>query len=146
MSKIYDFRDALKSHIVDANIGLDETDVIIERQADIMTNINTVVAKVDGNGVALTIGAARGRHVNPKSVRSLSFDVTFKIQLWVLPIYDQSKKAEEDIFEPLVRLLHGAQIGDSPHCSQTLHVEDFEDVPDPGFLLREITLTNSIHI
>ena len=145
MSKIYDFRDDLKTAIVEADLGLDESDIVIERQADIINKINSAVAKKDGNGVALTIGAAGGQHVNPESVTNLTFEVTFELQLWVLPIYRLGTMPEEDIFEPLLRMLHGKEIGGGPqHCSQTLKVISFRDVADPKFLVREISLKRTM--
>ncbi len=144
MSKLYDFREGLKAAVVAADIGLAEEDVIIERQADVLNRINTVVAKKDANGVALTIGAGSGRVLDPDGC-DLDEVVTFHLHLWVLPVYNMGTMPEEDIFEPLKKLLHGLDVsGENRHCLMDMRVVSWKEVPDPQYLVREIVLEQRI--
>lgn len=122
-----------------ANLGLSAEDVVIERKTDLMTEIETLTAKSDSNGVAMTIGTSKGRTVDPDD-DELDMELTLTIQLWVQTLYNPDAKPEEDISEDLMRLLHGLKLGDNDHYYRELRVTGFDDVADPDFLLREIYL------
>ena len=139
MSRIYDFRESIKTAIVEANLGLEADDIVVARQADIMTEISTITAKV-GNGVACVIGAAKGRNKDPLST-DIDEQVTLTVELWVRPIYSPDTKPEEDIFEPLKSFLHGLELVGVSQVYQELRYESWQDRPDPEYLVREITLT-----
>lgn len=139
MGKLYDQRVAIKNSIVAANLGLAETDIVVERRADIINNVKKIVAQRDDNGIALTIEPSSGTNTDLEA-EELDFDVSLKVKLWVLPVYNQDTMPEDDIFEPLMKHLHHLQIEDGSHYYNELRVAGFRDVPDPEFLVMEIPL------
>lgn len=144
MSKSYELREAIKTKIVDAGIGLNAGDVVIARQADIFAEIETTVSKAS-NGVCLVIGASKGRTLNPEDGR-LDMDVTLALELWVQPLYDQANKAEEDIADDLMALLHDAILTNLDHCQYRMRVTGWDDIPDRDYLVRRISLQQRIII
>lgn len=141
MSKAYDMRAAIKTAIVAEGLGLGEDDIIIERQADVITMIANQVSLAT-NGIVLVIGAMRKKNLAPRSAQRPRWQCTIKISLWTLPIYDLANTPEEDITEALENFLSGHQPdpGSPFACKTAFKLTDCYDVPDPDYLVRELVI------
>lgn len=138
MSVLYDYREALKAHIVAGGLGLSADDIIIKRQADIFSEIDQTMSMAS-NGVVLVISAGKGRNPKPDS-SELSFNVTFRLTLYVQPVLQPNNKPEEDIFEPMALHVHGFTTPAYQHAWYKTQCVDWEDVPDTEYLARELTI------
>jgi len=144
MSKLYDLRVAIKTAIVAEDLGLAEDDIIIARQADIFTEIEQRVSAAT-NGVVLVISAAKKTNEAPK-LEKPRWKVTLKLTLWVRPIWDTENKPEEDISELLDNFIAQLDLtNNSPSkCQKAIEVMESNEIPDPDYLVRELTIQTLI--
>lgn len=141
MSKSREFRQALKDHLVAEVADLSADDVIILRNKSLTEELELVTAQAT-NGIAVTIGAGRGRN-NDRESPSLSMVASYDVTLWVTPIYWNGEFPEIDLFEPMMIACHGRKvaIANEHFCQYEMKVEDFEDQPDPEYLAMKFTVS-----
>lgn len=146
MSKLLDLRNGIKDRLVAEGV-LAAGAIVVERQTEVISRVTEVTAKL--NSVACTIGAASGRRVDESS-KSLLYVVTVRISLWAKTVLSVGQRPEEDVFEALVQALHGhliAGVNDLPNMTRDgLRVGEWDDVPDPDFLRRDVVVTSRISL
>lgn len=123
MSKLYDMRQDLAAAIIAANIGWDESTVIIQRQTDLWNNVATAMATAS-NGAVLHIGVAEGR---AQDDYELLLDLSLTLTIICLPEVQPDATPEEELWENLVLFIHGhlPTVGD--HCVDGYRLKSFTD-------------------
>lgn len=148
MSRAYQLRQQIKARIVEAVAGISESDVIIDRQHDILSAIAQTVATAS-NGVAITILPMRAQTVDPRS-KSLKLDTTITIAMWTKPLIAGAltDQPEEDIHEALMDALHHHECtvldNGARRFKQRLMVTGFNEVDDPEYLRRNTTVITEL--
>jgi hypothetical protein len=146
MSKLYDFRAALKASIIDADIGWTDETVIIKRQTDLWNDVATAIS-ASRDGAILHIGVARGSKTEDED---LEMDVTVPLTIIALPQVAADSTPEEDLWEALIKHVHDLRLG-GDHYQWRLRFQAFEDIEidaDGGaeYLGRQTTFTKRLSI
>ena len=145
-SQAYDFRDALKDSIVGAAIGLSAEQIVLDRETDIFSEIDTVVAQE--GGLCLTIAVMEGDHPNPES-EQLFFNMTFLLTLWMALEFRTDTLPEETIHQGLMKHVHHLELPSlqlGPDCRQRLEVRNFRVTPDESYLRRDTSVGTRLYI
>jgi hypothetical protein len=115
-------------------VALDGVTVIVDRQKDILTQINTAVAKASGCVVTI-LWTGFGR--TPTGERA----ATYVLRIYSRPVLLDGNYPADDIVERIDTVLDewvpaGASI--SGHCLYKMNGEGADLVPDRNFLLYEM--------
>lgn len=149
-SRAYDLRSQIKTRLVAEVDDLDATQIIIDREHDIMGAIETTVATAT-NGIALTIQPMRGVVGDPDS-QQLIIDVSLVLSLWTRPIIAGAltEQPEEAIHEAIMQALHHFTL--TVHDAygraafQKLKVLRFDEVDDAEYLRRDTIIISEFSI
>jgi hypothetical protein len=122
MSKLYDFRRDLAASIADADIiPLDA--IVIKRQGDLWNDVASAV-NVATDGICLVIGIATGEAI---SDADLEMEVTVPLTLLVPPALEEGATPEEDVWETLVKHVHGLRLKPDDHYNYRLLFKSWAD-------------------
>lgn len=127
MSKLYDLRTALKTHLVDEGL-FDEPAIIIKRQTDIWNDIAVAIASTE-HSVAVVIGVAEGSSADDDE---LVMDLTVPVTILCAPSLEEGAVPEEDLWEDMVKAVHGFVVHPSGHCQYEFKFRGFSDDVELG--------------
>lgn len=146
MSKLFDYREALKASIVAADIGWVANHIIIKRQTDLWNEVATAIAS-NSNGTVLHIGVASGRSTEEDE---LEMDVTIPLTILATPQLVEGATPEEDLWEALISHVHDLRLNDEAHLYRFKFsgFEDLEIEADNGtsYLGRQTNFTKRLSI
>lgn len=148
MSKLYDMRRTLADKIIAADIGWTMDTVLLKRQTDLWNDVATAIASA-ANGAVLHIGIADGAG---NDGNALLMELTLTLTILVLPVVtDDGATPEEDLWEDLVKFVHGLRVGDRDHCLHEFRFKSFSDgdlQADGGtqYLARQTIFTKSLYM
>lgn len=103
MSKLFDYRTALKTAIVDGDIGWTDDTVLLKRQTDLWNDVASAIQS-SKNGAVLHIGVASGKRADDDE---LNMELSLPLTILCLPQVEEGATPEEDLWEDLVKLVEG---------------------------------------
>jgi hypothetical protein len=138
MSRLKDFRRAIKTLLVDADV-FTEAEVIVDRQADEWEVIAQAMG-VAQSGIVLHIAEASGTNTDPDD-GDLQLSVDVVLTLFCEPVFvpevdeggGEFSWPEEDKWEDMVTALHGQVLlpaTQSGHCYEKLRMVSWSHVPN----------------
>lgn len=147
MSKLFDYREALKTSIVAAGIGWTDETVITKRQTDLWNDVATAIAGEKGNGAVLHIGVASGDSADEDA---LTMELSVPLTILCRPQVEDGATPEEDLWENLVKHVHGLSLPNEPHGWRYRFkgFQDLEVEADGGtsYLARQTIFTRTLNI
>jgi hypothetical protein len=149
MSKLFDMRQALAARIIAADIGWTEETVIIKRQTDLWNDVATAMAAAANNAV-LHIGIAEGSA--REGFGGLMTDLTLTLTVLCSPVTAPTGATpEEDLWEALVRFVHGLRLEERDHCQLEFRYKSFaeSDMEADGgtrYLARQTIFTKALYL
>lgn len=114
MSKLFDYRSALKASIVAADIGWTDDTILLKRQTDLWNDVATAI-QPSKNGAVLHIGVASGESTDDDD---LNMEVSIPITIICLPEVQEGATPEEDLWEDLIKHLQGLVVGEESWASR----------------------------
>jgi len=122
MSKLYDIRRDLAASIADAGIVPADA-IVIKRQTDLW---NDVALAVDAatDSICLVIGIATGEATGDAD---LEMEVTVPLTLLVPPALEEGAAPEEDVWEALVKHVHGLLLNPADHYNYRFRFKSWAD-------------------
>lgn len=133
MSKLKDYRKAVKAELVSLGVFAEEQ-IIIDRQADEWTVIADALS-IANSGIALHIAEANGTNADPDA-DDLDLRVDIVITIFCEPVYTPEGETtwpEDDAWERMVKALHGKILmpeTNSRHCYDKLRMISWQHVPN----------------
>jgi hypothetical protein len=127
VSKLYDLRSALKAHLVDEELFAEDS-IIIKRQTDIWNDIAVAIASTV-NSVAVVIGVAEGSSADDDE---LVMELTVPVTILCPPSLEEGALPEEDLWEAMVKAVHGFVVHPSEHCQWEFKFRNFSDDVELG--------------
>lgn len=133
MSKLKDYRAAIKAHLVAEEIFTAEQ-IIIDRQADEWSVIAQALAMA-ADGIALHIAEATGSNTDLDD-GDLQLSVDLVLTLFCEPTYSPEGDTtwpEDDAWERMAKALHGKILTPttgSGHCYESLRLVSWNHVPN----------------
>lgn len=147
MSKLFDMRRALADAIIAADIGWTEDGIILKRQTDLWNDVASAMATAENDAV-LHIGIAEG---SAKEGYGLLLDLTVPLTIICAPVTQEGAVPEEDLWEALVKFVHGLKLQADDHCMHAFTLKSFSDSDleaDGGtrYLARQTIFTKTLYI
>jgi hypothetical protein len=148
MSRVMDFAKAVQERLEavaalapehqDAQPVLDGLPIIIDRQKDLLAEIEMEISKATGTCIVLY--PTRGSR-NRRARRGDPFGCDIIAEVYATPIMKPNAPPADDVMEAIVLALDGwpRPGGHTGHADDMVAVETFELVPDRDFLVWRIT-------
>jgi hypothetical protein len=142
MSNLYKLRRDIRDLLVEDCLW-DREEILIKRRTDIWNDV-AVACAASARGQCLVVGVAKGRRVGTsgrRGVKTIRLEVTIPLTLMELPNTapeqaEEGEPDEDDRWEATMTRLDGDPLGRSPLHFQ-LDLEDFEDVEDEEYVIRQ---------
>jgi len=122
MSKLYDIRKALADSIAEAGIVPADA-IVIKRQTDMWNDVAFAV-NASQDSICLHIGIASGEVTEDAD---LEMEVTVPLALLVPPALMEGATPEEDVWEALVKHVHGLKLKTDDHYNYRFRFKSFVD-------------------
>lgn len=136
MSRFLSKADALASHIKTLS-ALAAMDVTVNRQEDLLTQVNSSFEKAAGQGCVI-VKWLGGKNPNPKS-STLRFTGGFSISLWTRQVLYDGETPADTLIEEIGEHIHGWRDPSAGASIARLEVSEVHLVPDaPGYLVYEL--------
>lgn len=141
MSKFLDISEAIKTRL-EEEFGEGEIIVIVERQKEILSEVNKNLGKVKGGVVVVELLGGRSADENAKSP---VMSTEYAINLVTSPTLRKGKTPADTLLQKICQAMHRWRLDDDEYYEQT-NVGSFNILPHPNFLIYQVKIKKTINL
>ena len=134
MSKIYDVQESLKTGLISAVTELTTSNVVVDRQQDVDSQIGHAVDR--STGLACLIGVVEGETIEQETIPGPRMLVTIRLLFLFKPIISDNSTGTtaDETIEDVLQYVHHLTLTPRASMCHEFEVVNFSILPDPEFL------------